>query len=248
VLIGCTFLSLLVVGAGAIIFGVAGRLRRREHSPGLVASACFILPYAHYAFSRADVGHLALGIFPLLLTLLILAGSLRPMLKWISLAALLGASALIMVPAHPGWQCGSNACVDLQVGGDKLLADRGTASDVTLLRRLAHDFAPQGGSFVATPFWPGAYAVLGGRSPVWEIYALSPYRTPEFERTEIERIRAASPGFVVVVDTPLDGRDELRFRNTHPLMTRYFSEQFDRVSGYSDNPDYWIYKKKAVGN
>jgi len=248
VLIGCTFLSLLAVGTGAIIFVVAGRLRRREYSAGLVASACFILPYAHYAFSRADIGHLALGIFPLLLTLLILAGNLRPTLKWISLAGLLGASALIMLPAHPGWQCGSNACADVQVGGDKLLLDRGTASDVTLLQRLAHDFAPQGGSFVATPFWPGAYAVLGCRSPVWEIYALSPYRTPEFEHTEIERIRAASAGFVIVLDIPLDGRDELRFRNTHPLMTRYFSEQFVRVSGYSDNPDYWIYKKKAVGN
>ncbi|CAG4906762.1 hypothetical protein R52603_03452 [Paraburkholderia saeva] len=246
ILVGCAFLALLVLGCLALLYLAYGRARRQAFPPGLVASACFILPYAHYAFSRADVGHLALGIYPLLLFLLICIARLRPVWNRIALTAMLGVSALIMLPVHPGWQCRSATCPEVSVGGDKLIVDQGIASDLALLQKLVHDFAPHGESFVATPFWPAAYAIVGRASPVWEIYALSPYRSPEFERSEIERIRAASPDFVIVVDTPLDGRDDLRFHNTHPLMARYFSEHFARVSGYTNNPDYWIYKKSAI--
>ena len=78
---------------------------------------------------------------------------------------------------------------------------------------------------------------------MWELYALFP-RTPVFERAEISRIKEANPGFALVFDMPLDGRDELRFRNTHPLIHQYILDNFEPLSKLS-NPAYQIYKKKG---
>ena len=55
----------------------------------------------------------------------------------------------------------------------------------------------------------------------------------------------ANPGFVLVFDIPVDGRDELRFRNTHPLIHQYIMDNFERLSD-SPNPAYQIYKAKGM--
>ena len=119
----------------------------------------------------------------------------------------------------------------------------GTASNVAMLKSLAEEFAPNGRSFVATPFWPGAYALLERQSPMWEIYALFS-RSETFENQEIERIKASNPGFVLILDLPLDGREELRFRNTHPLTYKFILENFDPMD-VSQNPAYQIFKSRG---
>lgn len=120
--------------------------------------------------------------------------------------------------------------------------DPKTANDVSLIRGLVAQYAPNGQSFIATPFWPGAYALLEAKSPIWEIYALFP-RSEAFENKEIERIKASKPAFAFILDLPLDGRDELRFKNTHPLTHEFIFNNFDAVS-HSENPAYQIYKAK----
>jgi hypothetical protein len=95
---------------------------------------------------------------------------------------------------------------------------------------------------LVTPFWPGAYALLERKSPMWANYALWP-RSQAFQESEIERIRAARPAFAFVLDLALDGRDELRFINTNPLIHRYIVEHFERLPD-SPNPAYQIYKAK----
>ncbi len=78
---------------------------------------------------------------------------------------------------------------------------------------------------------------------MWEIYALFP-RIETFEKKEIERIKASNPAFVFVFDLPLDGRNELRFKNTHPLTHQYILNNFDQVS-VSKNSAYQIYKARG---
>jgi hypothetical protein len=150
-----------------------------------------------------------------------------------------------MLPLHPGWQCRASQCVDADVAGSKLKIDPGTASDLAMLSKLAEQFAPGDRSFIAAPFWPGAYAALTRKSPMWEIYALFP-RSEAFERAELERIKAADPGFAVILDFPLDGRDALRFRDTHPMIDRYVRNHFEQLNGYTQNPAYHLYRSRQA--
>ncbi|WP_411885139.1 hypothetical protein [Polaromonas sp. YR568] len=243
VLIGLFFIGTVVFGVLSIMWVVWQKLQNRPVSPVLVAASMMALPYAHYAYSRADVGHLALGIFPLLIGCLAILSAQAAMVKWPAALALCTASFWVMHIFHPGWQCHvGKRCVSMEISGSYLQMDRGTASDIALLRSLADLYARNEGSFIATPVWPGAYPLLERKSPMWEIYALFP-RPREFERAEIERIKSARPGFVLVFDLPLDGRDELRFRNTHPLTHQYILDNFEPLPD-SPNPAYRTFKAK----
>lgn len=246
VLIGLFFIGTLIFAGLSILWVVYRKFKEKPVPPSLVASAFLAFPYAHYAFSRADVGHLAHGVFPLLIGCLVLLASARPRIKWSLAVALCGASFWVMHVFHPGWQCfASKQCVEVEIAGKSLQVDPGTANDIALLRQLAFQFAPDGQAFIATPFWPGAYALLERKSPMWEIYALFP-RDEIFEKKEIERIKASSPGFAFIFDLPLDGRDELRFKNTHPLIDQYILNNFDPVE-ISQNPAYQIYGARGAG-
>jgi hypothetical protein len=154
---------------------------------------------------------------------------------------LLAASAFVMLPLHPGWQCRiEKQCEVATISGSTLEVDHGTAKDVVLLRRLAAKYAPEGRSLVATPFWPGAYALLERKSPMWEIYTASP-RSEAFQTRENERIRLANPGFILIIDLPLDGREEFRFRNSHPITNEFIEREFRKVDGETENPAYLLF-------
>ncbi len=124
-----------------------------------------------------------------------------------------------------------------------LTIDRETANSLTLLNKLAGQLSPDGQTFIATPFWPGAYAALGRKSPMWEIYALFP-RSNAFQQAEIERIKTANPGFVVVLDFTVGGDEGTRFSFTHPIIANYIKDNFVPVSGFSYNPRFQTYRSK----
>ncbi len=193
ILIGLFFIAMVVFGILAIAWVIWQKFHKRTISPPLIAAAFLALPYAHYSYSRADIGHLALGIFPFLMGCLVWLATQPPKVKWPLALVLCGASVWIMHVFHPGWQCR-----------------------------------------------PGAYPLLGRKSPMWEIYAIFP-RSEGFQQMEIERIKAANPGFVLIFDFPLDGREALRFRNTHPLIHQYILDNFELLLD-SPNPAYQIYK------
>ncbi|WP_416398653.1 hypothetical protein [Allohahella sp. A8] len=245
-LIGLFFVGILLFGLLSVIWVVYRKLKEKPVPPALVASAFLALPYAHFAFSRADVGHLAQGIFPLLVGLLVILSAAKAPIKWPVTIALCLASFWVMHVFHPGWQCrASQQCVTIEISGDDLQIGTGTANDVLLLRELAERFAPNGQSFIAAPFWPGAYALLERKSPMWESYALFP-RSETFELKEIARISESSPSFAFILDLPLDGREELRFKNTHPLIHQHILNNFEPVPN-PHNPAYQIYKARNAG-
>ncbi|HET7062406.1 MAG TPA: hypothetical protein VFI43_09530 [Nitrosospira sp.] len=242
-LVGLFFVAIVIFGLLALAWIFWQRWNQRKVSPVLCGAAFMALPYAHYAYSRADVGHLALGIFPFLIGSLAFLAARPVTAKWPFALMLFFASIWVMHPFHPGWECSTGQpCVLMEISGDELRIAPNTADDVRLLRKLADEYAPEGHNFIATPFWPGAYALLERKSPMWAIYALH-RRNEADQRSEIARIRAANPGFILLYDFPLDGREELRFRNTHPLIHQYIIENYDLLPS-SPNPLYQIFKPR----
>lgn len=59
----------------------------------------------------------------------------------------------------------------------------------------------------ATPYWPAV--------------------SDDFQRAEIERIKKADPGYALVFDVPMDGREELKYSNSHPLIDNYIRTHFE---------------------
>lgn len=243
IFIGIFFIGLFAFGIISVLWVIQMKLKEKPIPPVFVASAFLALPYAHYAFSRADVGHLAQGIFPLLVGCLVFCSTRAYKYKWLFAIALFSMSFECMYVVHPGWQYRSgNQSVAVDVSGNKLLVDPDTASNIALLRQLRDQYAANGQNFVVTPFWPGAYPLLNQRSPMWEIYALFP-RTKRFEKQEISRIKTANPRFVFVMDFALDGNNKLRFKNTHPLTHQYILANFALLPSIS-NSIFQIYKTK----
>ena len=243
VLVGLFFMGLLAFGGLAVLWVVLQKFRGKPVPPALVAAAFLALPYAHFAFSRARVAHLAQGIFPFLVGCLVLLSNKEARIKWPLALGLCVASLWVMHVFHPGWQCrASKHCQNVEIAGRNLLVDSRTASDIALLRRLATKYTPNGQAFLVAPFWPGAYPLLERKSPMWSAYPIWP-RTINVQQKEIDRIQATKLGFALIIDLPLDGREELRFKNTNPLIYRYIVDNFDRVSD-SPNPAYQIYKAK----
>jgi hypothetical protein len=241
-LIGSFFVGMLIFGVLSVLWVIKQKLLRRPVCPTLVAASFLALPYAHFAYSRADISHLAQGIFPTMVGILTLLSRQPARIKW-PLTLTLGVTSIwVMYVFQPGWECRADRCVSVDISHDALLIDPATASDISLLRALADRYAQRGRSFIAAPFWPGAYALLERKAPMLEIYPLLA-RSKAFELDEIKRIEAAQPGFVLIDDTPLDGRDALRFKNTHPLIYQYISNNFILLPD-SSKPAYQIYKSE----
>jgi hypothetical protein len=243
-LTGIFFIAILVFGVLGLAFVIRQRLRHKPIAPELVSCVFLSFPYAHFAFSRADIGHLAQGIFPFLIGCFVAARNLRASFKWPLAILLAAASLFVMSPRQPGWNClVVFNCIETDVAGDHLHVEPGHANSVELLKELLAKYSPDGRSFVVAPFWPGAYPLFNRKSPMWEIFALFP-RSEAFQRMEIENIKKANPGFVLVWDVALDGNEDTRFRNTHPLVDRFFRDYFDRLPDSSPPLGYQMYKSR----
>jgi len=227
VLRGLFYIAIGVFGVLSIIWVVSQKLRNRQVSPTLVAATFLALPYAHHAYGRAAITQLPVGIFPLLIGCLVIFATQSAKVKWSLALMLCTASVYATYKTLPGWVCrASKPCVNIEISGSNMLVQPDTASDVRLLRKLADQYAPDGQSFIATPFWPGAYALLERKSPMWAIYALWS-RNDDYQREEIERIKDSDPEFVLISEHALDGREDLRFKNTNKLIYQYHHFGFD---------------------
>lgn len=240
VLVACFFMATAAFAAGSLLWLARQRLKHRPVPPALVGAACLGLPYAHYAYSRADIIHLAHGVFPMLLGCLAVLAGREGKRKWLPALVLCVASAYVMAGEYrfvyatraKGW-------TDIEIGGDRLTVEADTAREVAMVRDLVARYVPPGKQFITMPMWPGAYSVLGQRSPVWEIYGLIPH-SAAFERKHIARLEPDRIGLILIYDRALDGQESMRFRNTHPLTYRFILDHFRRLPD-SPDPRYELY-------
>jgi hypothetical protein len=246
--IGCFFVALPAFLALALARSLAlGRAGLAAH-PVLLAAACVAAPYAHHAFSRADVVHLSGAAPVLVIGLLALGGSfqgelarwrglLAPALLLASLlATLLWTTTAIEVARVPG------AFETVDVGGATMRVSRRDAAVLSGARKLAGELArPEEPVFFA-PNQPGLYPFTGRLSPTRQIYFFYP-ATPEEDRRLREELESAGVRWAMIRDYALDGRDELRFVRTHPITAGYLREHFRPVPVESLPPDELVVRR-----
>jgi len=239
-MIGSLFIIIILYGFLGIAWIFRQALLKKQVHPVFIASVFVGIPYMHYAFSRADLTHLTNAVVPILLGLLVLLDSWSMIKKWVFASVLLLLSLLVALPTHTGWcRFSPDQCIYTDVGSDRLYVQKRTAEILNVLKFLSLRFVPNERTLLAEPFCPGAYAVLGKKAPMWDIYALFP-RSVDFQLKEVARIKASNPSLAIIDYSALDGRNELQFSNTHPIVDQYIRDNFVRVNDIRQNPAFYL--------
>jgi hypothetical protein len=245
---GCFYVAM----PAFLVFAVAAfcwmnRARLATH-PVLVASACVTLPYTHYVFSRPDIVHLTHGAPPMVLGMIALCAGLagnRTWLPWLTAPVLLTASVFAnffgfgmvrQIFAAPG------SFYSLPVKGAPMLLPRYHVQVLASAHTLATTLAKPDEPIFFAPHMPGLYAFTGRHSPTNQIYFIFP-ATPDEDRALLAELEAARVQWVMLHDYALDGRDELRFRSTHPIVFDSFRKNFQPVRIDTLPPDMIVLRR-----
>jgi hypothetical protein len=216
----------------------------------LQASVAAGMPYMHHAFSRADLAHLAQSIHPMLLGLgaLLLTfrlSSRRALAAW---AAFLAVTAVgVALPSRPfGAKLESPAAfVAFEVAGDRLWLPRAQVENLRgLAEALDARVAPNDPVWIV-PHAPGLYPVLRRPSVLRDLYLIFP-ESDENQRRIVRDLARLGVNWVLTIDEPQDGRDELHFRNTHPIVWDHLAKEFDDVRAPSLAPNEQLWRRGSL--
>jgi hypothetical protein len=243
-LIGCMYVVLPLFCCCGLALVARGVFRERKIAdPAFAACVLTAVPYMNVAFSRADPPHLAQAIFPFLLGGIVWLLHLRRR-EWaraVYVALLVSASLWIMLPMHPRYTRDSQGnWRKVAVGRDTLWMSDDVAASVEDVEQLTHSYLSRGGTLLSVPVWPGAYALAGVKSPVYEIYPLFPHND-SFQAQEIARLQRAQPALVLFNDVAVDGRNDLRYGVTHPLLMGYIDRHYHAISSPAKEPQLKVY-------
>ncbi len=228
----------LLAGGFAVVAAVIARLpgqRWREHA-GLVAAGIVGIPYAHYAFSRADTPHLAHSMPLLLVALLGLPALLRrgPDRAKALAAAALGLGLLTFFatffynPVVARLAASSQRRSEVTIGHQTLGLTPAMATLIGDLQRFAKTSLAPGENILIAPYFPMLYEVVGRLSPIQEIYLLWP-QSAEAERATIRDLERKRVNWALLTFGEMDDLPERSLPATHPLLVKYLQEHFEQV-------------------
>ena len=102
----------------------------------------------------------------------------------------------------------------------------------------------QGESLFVAPSRPGLYPIFDRKSPDWWLYFLWPASDSAQQQT-IERLESSRVGWALVVDEGIDGKDELRFRNSNAKVWEYLTRSFVDVGEKRLPPNHVLLQRRA---
>jgi hypothetical protein len=205
----------------------------------LVATIAAAIPYAHYAFSRSDLTHLSLGIFPALIGLMAAGGFTKGSRPLVLVVGLLGVSLVTLsgANAYLSHNLIKMDYVKTDVAGEQLWISRGLSERLQLITRELQELTSPSGKFLAIPNMPSIHAIFRVKMPIWDIYPLVP-RDRDFEIAEIKRMESSLPELVLLSDYALDGNPELRFSRVHSLTYAWLISRYRLSNGNQKLDDF----------
>lgn len=233
-----TLAGLLFIGVPILWLLLSWHLRRHEAraraTPIIPAALILSLPYAHYAYSRADPLHVAVSVLPVMAAMLAVGLEARLAARRVILAATFLFSLIFTAHMHPGYYHLRGYLTEaVTVRGDRLLVRPQTAASIRAVQKVAQ--AAGSANFFAGPYMPGAYALAGRKAPVWEIYMLFPAR-PARQQAEIARLKRDGVRHALIKDERADGRPDLGLAQTHPLIFDYLQKCLQESKPLSPRP------------
>jgi hypothetical protein len=247
--VGAAFL-LAPLAAGLLALRLWKSAPIRTADPACLAGLFTGTMYLHHAFSRADVGHLAQSIHPLLIALwaaLPAATSWRSAWRTAAILAPLAACTLLAAgiaqPLGLKLLAGPGVYVPVQVGDDTLLVHEGVAGTVEQLNSLRGQIDAEGGRIGLVSRWPALYSVWRERSPLWDLYYLLP-GPPAREERAIRQLEEERVEWVIADARPLDGRPDLRIETTHPRLWHHLTTAYEPRPDLEPLPGFTVFHRR----
>ncbi len=219
-----------------------------QKSSILISTTLIGFIYMHYAFSRADTGHLTHSIHPFLMGLISLPFLLKnKYLKLISILFLFIVSIMsyytmyMVSPCYAKASAPGDFFVQINICGDNIWMDKSTADIIEAVKRINTDFIHSEPVFIAP--WPGFYPILQKKSPTRRIYFVGK-DTKEEQGKMVSDLENKHVNWVILIDFSLDGRDDLRFKNTHFLVWKYIMDKFETVRSEGLPENYQLLHRK----
>jgi hypothetical protein len=209
-----------------------------KSQPLLISSAFVGMFYMHYAFSRADLGHLAHSIHPLILGLIAIPFSFQsPQRKRIvagAAAITLGLTVFAAVRGSPYFEKytakgSSLEFVSYDISGDRMWIRNSQAVFIHNVKQITERLVRRDEGILFAPHIPALYPIVGKMSPVWNSYFLV-RETDEVQQKMIRDLGEKNVHWALVSNViAADDRNDLRFQNTHHLVWQYLLDEFEPV-------------------
>ena len=203
-----------------------GRAQSRRHRTALIAMICVCIPYAWYAFSRADLVHIVLPMMVLVLFTAVFVAGLNSVVGFFVMCLVTAGSIGVFsyVPSVNYLFTNAKDWRLLSVGRSAIYVDRAQLDQIN--RRLSLVSSTPETKFIALPDMPTIHAMLGKPMYVHDIYVLS--RAAEMEEeAEIRRIDAANPAVILVSNAALDKKPGWRFSELRPRTYAWISDHYE---------------------
>ena len=222
-LTGLYFVFFPIIYIAGLIYGT---LKKNEYI--LVCSITGII-YMHYAFSRADLGHVAHSVLPLMLLIFGIASMtyLPKIATWLT---------IILTTVDVIFSAGLNGRVYLKFATnlenyelpstkELILTPQDIISLYSEYNNIKLKYMMQGKELLIAPYFPGVYPMLGLECPVYYTYFL--HKAPHNRQLKaIEDIKQNDVKYIILSNSYIDGREELSFQNTFNLVYDYIYQEF----------------------
>lgn len=248
--VGMIFLTLPIFYLGSLLYTIT-LVKQRVQESALFISSCFIgIMYMHYAFSRADINHLAQGLHPFLMGMIALPfirSEHQELFKKSIVVTVLLVSILSVGLVSPlyKWISTPDSYIPVVIGGDKLLLKKDIAQIITSVEKINRDLVKVGEQLLIAPHWPALYRLLQRKSPLWESYFLH-QSSATMQRDMIQELKNQNTNWIILGDVPLDGFNELRFKDTHRLVWEYIAREYKVCQGSGLPADYALFRKNSL--
>ena len=222
-----------------------------QRKTALIASVFVGLVYLHYTFSRASFVYLNYTIEPALIGLMTLPAvfgqryrkvltvgvwSFLLVASWTTVWVVrcISVKAAVKAVAAPRYHGSFDLAyrnynfVRTNVRGEDLWLATDKAKLVQDVTAMVEQRVSPDEAILIAPYWTTFYPILRKKSPAWEIYFLFPQSRSKQEEM-INDLERKTVNWALICNEALDGRDELRFSNTHSYLWQYLMENFEPV-------------------
>jgi len=203
-----------------------------------VASAAAGVGFLVHAFYTSDFFHIAQGVVPFVLATGAFSKHLwQEAVRRRSVIVFCGSVFLVLaawMPIEPLVQhlrakrSAPASLARINMDGKFFEVPSAQAGFMNTVEAAFRDCGPHDGGFFAAPYYPGLYAFLNTRAPIWDTYFLWP-RSDQVQQSYIDALQRERTRLILLnPEFAINSRENLELVHTNPKLVAYITAQYQR--------------------